>query len=57
MKILATNDHDEHQNIPDDTADEKDEVEDGDEDEDELVLHFLRSKNTLQTCEYFCVTQ
>ena len=57
MKVLATNDDNEHQNIADDTSNKEDEVEDSDEDENELVLHFLRSKNTLKAGEYLCVTQ
>ena len=57
MEVLATDDHDKHQNVTDNTANEQDEVEDGDEDENKLIFHLLRSQNALKAGKYFCTTE
>ena len=53
MQFLALDDDHAHKEIAKDTSMEEEEIEDGDQHKDKVVLHLLRSKYALQTLEYF----
>ena len=57
MQILAPGDDNEHQNVANDTTNEKYQVESGDKDEKDFVFHFLWSKDCLQTLENICIAK
>ena len=57
MKLLTPDDDKTHQKVAYDTSKKEEEVENGDKDKDQVVLHLLWSKDALKALENFCFAQ
>ena len=57
MQFLALDDDQAHKEVAKDTSKEEEDIEDGHQHKDKMVLHLLRSKYALQTLGYFTLVQ